>query len=150
MPDPDERDALRMRIAKVLRELQSRPLPPGAGFAGGAEGPWRSVTLELNDVEVKCLAECIEDSFRLEKLARLHQSALDWRGKLQAAVNDAKGNASALLNVLRDFRLTSDRPSQAVAKHAWLWSVYVELLTVDGPVYLRPWSEVLAAAKNPL
>jgi hypothetical protein len=152
MPDQQQRDSLHRRIADVLRELRSRPQPPG--MTGFVEGParraWRSVTLELDVLEVKCLSECIEDSFRLEELARAHQSAIDWRGKLQLAVNDAKGNPSALLKVLRDFQLTSDRPSQASSKHAWLWSVYVELLTVDGPVYLRPWSEVLAAAKNPL
>lgn len=152
MPDPKQRDSLHRRIADVLRELRSRPQPPG--LLGSVEGPakraWRSVTLELEIFEVKCLSECIEDSFRLEGLARAHASAIDWRGKLQSAVNDAKGNPSALLKVLRDFQLTSDRPRQAVSKHAWLWSIYVEMLTVDGPVYLRPWSEVLATAKNPL
>jgi len=90
-----------------------------------------------------------EDSFRLEELARVYESAVDWRGKLQSAVNDAKRNPSALLKVLRNFALTSDRPSQAITKHQWLWLTYVELVTFDGPVYIRPWSEVLAAAKNP-
>jgi hypothetical protein len=141
MPDQDERDRLRNRVFEVLQRLRRTPRRSAEELVAD---------FQFNAIEVESLFQCIRDSYRLHELAQIHQSAIEWRGKLQSAVNGAKGNRSELLRVLRGFGLTSDRTDQAHLRNRWLWWTYVELLTVEGPIYLRPWSEVLSAAMNPL